>query len=910
MGSIKSAIELQDNFSNVMMGIVSSVNLALSAVENLNASMDTPMDTASITAARESINQVTAEALRLGEAMSNIAGVDVTAEVNQSDIQPVEIPVTWNSDSLPVFDGTGVERFQQEIQSANNMLNNLNATQSQIAATAAQTNLFPSNMAADMNGMQTRLQAIQQRIQQIESNPLNMGSDAANAELERLRAQLDQAVQEQEMLNRAVENMDVAAANQAYLRLSQTVSGTERYLRDNVDEQGRFNQAIEQGVKSSGNLQDNFSGMVKKLLGVVSITALITKGFKFAEDCMEAFDVQNNAEIQLFSVLANNPDENLVAQYEAELTVDTSQALNDINGIQDEVDEVNVTVSARSQAVTATFDEITEKASEIQSRGIYGDEVMIAAAAEFSTYFSDTDAVTMMMDTLTDYAMGMSGGGAIDASSMVNYATNLGKIMSGSYDAMTKKGFEFTDAQKAIIEGEATREQIIAALGEEYVDMSNDMRAAAAITQVIDESWAGLYENMSGTPQGKIIQLNNAWGDLTETIGEELYPYVMQFVDIIMENWPTIEEIVSGITTALEFMINILSWVLEAALGVAEYFTNNWPQIAPIITPIATAIGLVAAAVIAYKVAMGIATVAQWLFNSAMLANPVFWIILAIVLLIAIIYGLVGAINEAQGTSMSATGIICGVVMAAVATIGNIIGAMWNFIVDVFDSIWNVVALVANFFGNVFIDPIGSICRLFFGLCDFVLSILQAIASAIDFIFGSDFAGTIQGWRDGLNGWVEDTFGSDVVEVMPKADSKDLKWDRIDTEEWFNMGVEFGEGIDKTVSDFFDFSGLNGTDDIMEELANRLGEQNGLTEDIYGNTDDILDAVEISEEDLKYLRDIAEQETVNRFTTAEIHIEQNNNNNISSTLDLDGVVDGLTDLVNEAAVIITEGVHV
>ena len=67
--------------------------------------------------------------------------------------------------------------------------------------------------------------------------------------------------------------------------------------------------------------------------------------------------------------------------------------------------------------------------------------------------------------------------------------------------------------------------------------------------------------------------------------------------------------------------------------------------------------------------------------------------------------------------------------------------------------------------------------------------------------------------------------------------------------------------------------------------------------------------MDITEEDLKYLRDIAEQEAINRYTTAEITIEQTNNNNISSEMDLDGVVTGLTDAVNEAVEIITEGVH-
>lgn len=68
--------------------------------------------------------------------------------------------------------------------------------------------------------------------------------------------------------------------------------------------------------------------------------------------------------------------------------------------------------------------------------------------------------------------------------------------------------------------------------------------------------------------------------------------------------------------------------------------------------------------------------------------------------------------------------------------------------------------------------------------------------------------------------------------------------------------------------------------------------------------------MDITEEDLKYLRDIAEQEAVNRFTIAEVNIDQSGmQNHISSGMDLDGLITGLTDSVNEAVDIITEGVH-
>ena len=216
--------------------------------DNLNAAMQ-----------GADISQINAAYLQLSQ---NISETERMVRDSFENIPPVEIPVTWKTDSLEVFTSTGVDRFQQEVQSANNMLNTLNTTQERIASTAAQTNLFPASAVADMGRMGSRLQAIQQRIQQIENNPLNIGTETANAELERLRGQLDQAVQEQENLNRAVTDMDVQAANEAYLRLSQTIGNTESYIRDNVDEQGRFNQEINEGVVNADNLMNAIKGAV------------------------------------------------------------------------------------------------------------------------------------------------------------------------------------------------------------------------------------------------------------------------------------------------------------------------------------------------------------------------------------------------------------------------------------------------------------------------------------------------------------------------------------------------------------------------------------------------------------------------------------------------------------------------
>ena len=133
-------------------------------------------------------------------------------------------------------------------------------------------------------------------------------------------------------------------------------------------------------------------------------------------------------------------------------------------------------------------------------------------------------------------------------------------------------------------------------------------------------------------------------------------------------------------------------------------------------------------------------------------------------------------------------------------------------------------------------------------------------------------------------------------------------------EEAFNSGAAWGDRVVDDIGTMLDGFGFGDLPDIPspEDYANNFaaGGIGSGVEDIAGNTGDIKDSLEITEEDLKYLRDIAEQETVNRFTTAEITIEQTNHNTVSGKMDIDGLVDGLTDKMSEAMFIMAEGVHV
>lgn len=892
MATIRTAIELQDNFTGILYQVINSVNLGLSAMEDLHQTMNSPVDTTSIEAARDSINQATLAVQQLDAAMQGIETpttetptaptslAPVTLPV-QPDVpdplveppEPVQVPIQWQSDNMEVFTGSGVERFEQEVQSANNMLNTLNQTQSRIAAQAAQTDLFPDNAIADMNNMQNRLQAIQQRIQTIENNPLNMGTDTANEELEQLRGQLDAAVQEQEALNRAVENMDVEAANQAYLRLSQTVSNTERYIRDNVDEQGRFNREIEEGTNEANQLMQTIKGAVAAY-----------------------------ATIQTLSTALNLSDQ----------LTSTTARLNLMNdGLQTTQDLQNM-IYLSAERARGSYQATADAVSKL---GLMADDA----------FGSSEEIIAFMEQVNKQFTIAGTEAAGIDAAMLqLTQAMGSGVLRGEEYNSILEQAPNIIQAIADYMEVPKGQLKDMAAEGQITADIVKAAMFAAA-----DETNAK-FEQMPKT-------FSQIWTSFQNTALMAFQPVLQRMNEIA--NSEAFQEFVNNAIEGLSMVAGIALEIFDLLVGVAGAVADNWSWLSPIIYGVAAALAVyygwqlavnaisaiskgihvaMAVAQMIHAAATGALTAAtaaeiaaQNGLNAALYACPIVWIIVLIIALIALFYAAVAAVNKFAGTSVSATGIICGAFMVALAFIGNIFVALWNLIVDVFVLIYNLVATVANFIGNVFTDPIGAVCRLFFDLADTVLGILQALASAIDAIFGSNLAGSVQGWRDSLGGWVDETFGKGD-EIMAKMDADSMKLGRFEYGAAWDAGYSFGEGIDESISNFdpsslFD-TNVPGAGDYAD-LSNYGAGLAGDVGDIAGNTGKIADGMDITEEDLKYLRDIAEQEAINRFTTAEITIEQTNHNTVSGKMDLDGIVSGLTDAANEAVDRIAEGVH-
>lgn len=478
--------------------------------------------------------------------------------------------------------------------------------------------------------------------------------------------------------------------------------------------------------------------------------------------------------------------------------------------------------------------------------------------------------------------------------------------------------------------------------GDEFRSIiENAPMLAQAIAQYTGKSMAELREmSAEGQITANIIknamfaaadETNRKFASMPKTFGQiatgvknqalMMFQPVLQQINMVA-NSKGFETLVNGLIGGLVILAAVAASVFNEVVYYGGLIADNWSLIAPaiwgtvaayaaynaemLIAAVRTGAAVVAkiahAAVSAAETMAIIALIAaQEGLNAALYACPLSWILMAVVALIAVFYLAIAAMNKWAGTSLSATGIIVGAIYVAGAVIGNIFIALYNTVIDIFAVMWNHIASFAEFFANVFNDPVGSIVRLFGNMADTVLSILSTIARAIDTLFGSKLSAAVEGWRSTLKGAVNAQFGEAAIKVQ-RVDPNALRLDRINYGNAWQSGYKMGEGIGN-----FNLGklGLPGQGSGVD-----LSQFNNNVAEIADNTGKIKDSLEITEEDLKYLRDIAEQEVINRFTTAEIKIDMGGiNNNVSSNMDLDGIVTHLTTTLEEAMQIAAEGVH-
>lgn len=928
MSSIQTGIELNDQFSGVLNNIISSVNLAVSAMADMQQSMNADIDTSSLQGARDEINQATAALNELNDAMQQDRNIQPTApQVEQTapdiappvvdggnqepipvqidpvlpdplienpdpvplevqpnappDIDQIEVPVTWQTDNLDVFTGTGVERFQQEVQSANDMLNTLNTTQAHIAQTAQGMDILPDEAVQDMTTMQQRLSAIQQRIQQIENNPVNMGTDQANAELEQLRGQLNNAIQVQNELNDAMQNMDVSAANTAYLQLSQTVGNTERYIRDNVDEQGRFNQEIASGTQQANELTNTIKRAVAAYVSIQSVG--------------KALDISD------------------------ELTQTTSRLDMMNDGVQTTAELVNM-VYAAAQDARGSFSQMADVVAR------FGNNAKDA--------FSSSEEVVAFAD-LIQKQMTIAGASTQEAA-------NAELQLSQALGSGVLRG----DELNSIFEQAPNLIQNIA----DYLDVPiGKIREMAADGELSADVVKAAIFSAADDINSKFNEMPMTWGQMWQSMQNTaliaFQPVLQRLNDLA--NSEAFQTFVQNAVEAMATLANIVLNIFELVGTVGGFIADNWSVISPIIYGVigalavyAAYLGIVkgieiasAAATAIHSVAMSAkigvmaaltgqtmaATAAQMGYNGALYACPVVWIIMLLIALIAIIFAVCNAIAKMTGIANSGFGVITGGVNVVIQFFKNLGLTVANIAL----GIGNAIAALASNMMTAFHNAICNVQSWFYNLLSTACSVIENIAAALNKLpfVSFDYSG-ISSAADDYAAKASEAAGNkeDYTSISDAFNEGFTTFDAFQdgwASDAFNVGAAWGDGVADKVSNF-SLSDVFGQTDIPnvgdytsgfnDAIANSgIGDGVGSIDD---NTGKIKDSLDVTEEDLKYLRDIAEQEAINRFTTAEINVDMSGmQNTVNSGDDIDGFMTKLTDSVNEAVDNMTEGVH-
>jgi hypothetical protein len=632
-----------------------------------------------------------------------------------------------------------------------------------------------------------------------------------------------------------------------------------------IGEQEKYNSKVREGKGAAGGLLSTVKGLVASLGGIY----IVRQGTQLLGDCAEKASQLHQAETKLKEVMG-----------------------------------------AMQGAGSAQVNTMKNLTSEISGYGVVGKTALINGAQQASTYFHQTDAVKTLLPKMADLAVQMHGVN-VTSEDMVNIGNMTGKVMTGQVGALRRAGISFTEYQEKVMKN------------------GTEMEKANMLAQVIEQNVGKMNEAMANTPEGVMARNQNDFNAVKRTIGEQVQPAIVSMFNAIHNNLPTLQLIATGFANASVLVMGAITNIINIATRMVNIIKANWPLIEPIVWGIVTALivynatmgigwlttlkdigtkGLHAIASAGQTAALIKTTIAQKGLNGAIKMCPLSWIIIAIIAVIAAIYLIVAAINKVQNKTISATGVIFGSISAfGAALINTVIGWInailqycWTFVTP-FISIVEWVLNVANggfdSFGGAVANLIGQIISWF-------LSLGKVVTKIIDAIFGTDWTSGLTSLQDTVTSWGKN---DNAITLNKEAPSIDY---RIKYSDAYGKGYNIGKGVEDKVKD--KVGGLFKKGEMGDSSKYGYGNEDAIannTADTAANTAKSADSLDITSQQLKYIKDYAEQKAINRFTTAEIKVDMRNTINGTSDTDMEGIVSHLRTRLEEEMAATAEGVH-
>lgn len=567
-------------------------------------------------------------------------------------------------------------------------------------------------------------------------------------------------------------------------------------------------------------------------------------------------------------------------------------------------------------------------------------KIMASAQRSRSVYFDTASAVAKL---------GLNAGNAFngDMNQVIAFMEQVNKqfVIGGATDQEQSNAMiQLTQAMAAgALRGEELNSILDGAPGiaraiEKYMGIAEgSIKTVAQEGKVTAEVVKNAMFAMADETNAKFDSMPKTWAQIWAGMKNKALSMFAPILTKINQiaNSTKFQQVTTALINGLAGVANVASSLLDILISVASVIVDNWSWIQPIIMGIVAAMLIYNGVALVTNAIMGIqatakavhaaatameagatftATVAQQGLNAALLACPLTWIILLIIAVIAAIYAACAAVAKFTGVANSGFGVICGGIMVVIAFFKNLGLSVANIAL----GIWNALGACASNIGTAFHNVISNVQGWFYNLLSTALTVVAGICEALNKLpfVEFDYSG-ITNKASEYAAKSAEAYGN-VEEYKSVADAFNEGMSTFDTfqDGWaadaFASGAAWGDGVADKVSGMFDFSALDsmGADSLDAfNLGNDLDSIYGNTGDIANNTAATADALDIAEEDLAYLRDIAEREAINRFTTAEIKVEQHNENHISKDADLDGIMDAWANDFAEKLEVSEEGVH-
>lgn len=672
-------------------------------------------------------------------------------------------------------------------------------------------------------------------------------------------------------INRMISRTDAAmtkmlGASKAADGLSDAIGKTGKKSKESAPKTKSYGD----GLENMGRKAERANGKLRTLIGTMASLAAIKGG-------MDATDTYTNTGARL-SMITSSPEEQTALK--GDIFAAARRSRGDYTDMANAVAKMKMlagdTFGTNQEAVG--FTELLNKSLKVSGAGqaeqnsafLQLTQAMAAGKLQGDEFRSVMENAPMVANAISQY-MGVSKGelkelssdGVITADIIKNAMFQAADDINGKFDSMPRT---FADVWTGI------KNTGIQAFGR-IMTRVNEM-----LNSDIGQS---VIENLTGA-----IYLAADAADL-----------FLGGLELIAENMDLIAPIAGGLVAAFVAYNTVLAVTngLELASATAKRIH-------------AAATNVQAAATAMQSGATFMATVQQYGFNAALAACPITWIVGGLILITALFYAGVVAVNHFAGTSISATGMIVGALFAAGALIGNLFIGGYNFLVGIWIDVTNLFISFAEFFANFLNNPVLAIMNLIADLANFVMGVLSSLAKAIDTVFGCNLSSMVKGWSDSVNDF-RDGISKDSTISYERIDKTKLQFDGISYKDAYNkgygLGKTFGDKASGILSGFGSKDGIGGSEIDFSQLATA-----GNPAVIKGTGKGGAVKVETEKEDIEWMRKLAERDYVARIAqnTLAPNIRVEFSGPITKEADTDSVMSHVVEELREIIETAPEGV--